>query len=134
VTARSSLAELITKDVPDEWLVLPYPDALRTFEASQPVAVVIESTNVAVGETSPDGDSIPLVWTLTVWIVVDGSRGDTVDVIEDRLDDALETVIRCLSALPAHVWDGTADRTAYDTQKPAYRLTITAHGTITQGD
>ena len=132
MNARKALAEKIRPDLPAAYRVIDYPDALRMLDHRTPAAIVIEGTSIATGDTSPDGARIPIVWTLSLWVVVDGSRGDLPADTEDRLDEALEATIRALVKLPAHLWDGTAERTQYDTQKPAYRLTITAHGHITE--
>ena len=132
MTARSDLADLVRPRLPDSWHIADYADSLRTTDTVGGVAVVIEQTQIAAGETSADGKSVFVVCTLQMWVVVDGTRGDLTATIEDTLDDALERVIWALSDLPRHTWDGTAERTNYDAQKPAYRLTITAPGTITE--
>lgn len=132
MSARSALAALIRDAAPDTWDVIGYPTRLRTFDdPNKPVAVVVEQRGLATGSTSPDDNGIPISTTLAVWVVVDGSRGDNPDVVEDELEAATEQMIRILEPLPEHVWDGEATRDAYDNQKPAYLFTIRADGALT---
>lgn len=133
MSARSDLAELITAGAPDTWEIYPYPLQLGTFEdATKPVAVVIEQRTMTAGRTSPDENGIPVDVELTVWVIVDATRGDNRAQVEDQLDDAAEQMIRILEAIPEQNWDGTATRNQYDAQKPAYDFTIRAAGAITQ--
>lgn len=128
VSARSVLADLIRADAPDTWQVYGYPikgGAISTaMTAAQPVAVVVEQRTIAASRFSATPESIPVELGLTVWVVVDGTRGETAEVIEDRLEGALESLIRILSSLPDHLWDGTAERSTYNEQQPAYSFLI----------
>ena len=132
MSARSDLGALIEAGAPDTWVVIPYPTRLTTFDdPTKPVAVVVEQRAFASGNTSPDDNGIPISVTLSVWVVVDGARGDNSDVIEDELEAAAQQMIRILQPLPEHVWDGEGTRDAYDNQKPAYLFTIRADGALT---
>lgn len=132
MSARSDLAGLIAAVAPDTWDVIPFPKRLRTFEdPDKPVAVVVEQRTVAAGQFSPDGVSIPVQVELAVWVIVDATRGDEEWLVEDRLEEAVEEMIRILTPMPEHVWDGTAARDEYDPQKPAYQFTIRAAGALT---
>lgn len=133
MSARSDLADLIQASAPDTWEIYPYPLQLGTFEdASKPVAIVIEQRNIGASQFSPDGVEIPVAVELAVWVVVDATRGDSRADVEDLLEDAAEQLIRILLKLPDDSWDGTAERTGYDAQKPAYQFTIRAAGAITE--
>lgn len=132
-SARAQLAEqIVAGGAPDHWAIYPYPTSLRPFEdPTKTVAIVIEQANVTAGPTSPDAAGIPVQLELWAWVVVDGTRGLAPALLEDLLDEQLELMIGVLSPLPAHVWDGAAERTQYDDGKPAYRFTIRAAGAIT---
>lgn len=134
MSVRSDLADLITADAPDTWEIYPYPLQLGTFEdAEKPVAIVIEQRTMTAGRTSPDDENgIPVDVELTVWVIVDATRGDKREQVEDLLEDAAEQMIRILEAMPEQSWDGTATRNQYDPQKPAYDFTIRAAGALTQ--
>lgn len=138
MTARSELAGLITTGAPSTWEVVDHPvkgAALTSLQdAATPVAIVIEQRSIAAGQFSPDGQVIPVAIGLAVWVVVDGSRGDTVAVVEDLLEQAVETMIRILSPLPDHVWDGTAERGTYNDQQPAYSFNLSVAGAITESE
>ncbi|KZE91181.1 hypothetical protein [Microbacterium sp. TNHR37B] len=132
MSARSDLAELIAPDAPDTWEIHAHPVNLLPFDDPQTtVAVVIEQRSMTAGNTSPDGNGMPIAVELMLWVVVDGSRGDDTPDVEDLLEDAAATMIRILEPLPTHVWDGAATRDAYDNQKPAYQFTIRASGALT---
>lgn len=134
MSVRSDLAELITAGAPDTWEIYPYPLQLSTFEdAEKPVAIVIEQRMMTAGRTSPDDENgIPVDVELTVWVIVDATRGDNREQVEDLLEAAAEQMIRILEAIPEQSWDGTATRNQYDPQKPAYDFTIRAVGALTQ--
>ncbi|WP_345751381.1 hypothetical protein [Microbacterium rhizophilus] len=133
MSARNDLAALIAIDAPESWAIYPYPVNLGPFEdPAKSVALVVEQTSIASGVTSSDGERIPVEAELHAWIVVDGSRGDQPDVLEARLEEALEHMIRALNVLPDHVWDGRAERAKFDQSKPAYRVTVKAPGHITE--
>lgn len=132
MTARSQLRDLIQDKAPDTWELYPHPVNLAPLDdPAKPVAIVIEQRSVTAGAFSPDGNGITLAVELSAWVIVDGSLGDDLDVVEDRLEEAVETMIRILEPLPGHVWDGTANRDTYDDQKPAYTFTIRAAGALT---
>ena len=133
MSARASLRDFITASAPDTWEIYGYPTQLGPFEdASKPVAVVIEQRTMTAGRNSPDDENgIPVDVELTVWVIVDATRGDNRDQVEDQLEDAAEQMIRILEAIPDQWWDGTATRNQYDPQKPAYDFTIRAAGAIT---
>ena len=133
MSARSDLKDLITASAPAGWEIYGYPTQLGPFEdASKPVAVVIEQRTMTAGRNSPDDENgIPVDIELTVWVIVDATRGDSRDEVEDELEDAAEQMIRILEAIPDQWWDGVATRNQYDTQKPAYDFTIRAAGAIT---
>ncbi len=133
MTARSDLAALIRQAAPDAWELYPYPASLLPFDdVAKPVAVVIEQRSISSGLASPDANGIPVGVELLIWVVVDGARGDDAGDIEDDLELAAETMIRILEPFPEHVWNGTANRDSYDSQKPAYTFTIRAAGAITE--
>jgi hypothetical protein len=132
MSARSDLAGLIEAVKPATWTVYPYPANLGPFEdSSHPVAIVIEQRTILSGATSPDDNGIPVGIDLIAWVVVDGTRGDSLADTEDLLEQAAEQMIRILEPLPTHVWDGTAARDQYDPQKPAYQFPIRAAGALT---
>lgn len=133
MSARSDLRDLIATDpAASSWEIYPYPVKLAPFEdATKPVAVVIEQRNIVAGTFSPDDSGIPVASDIALWVVVDATRGDSAEHVEDQLEDAALDVIRILQRLPEDNWDGTAERTSYDPQKPAYQFTITAAGKIT---
>lgn len=131
--ARGDLKTLIEAGAPATWDIIGYPTQLGVLDdPAKPIAIVIEQRNVAAGKFSPDGDSIPIDVELVVWIVVDATQGDDRDELEDLLEESVEQMIRLLVPMPNDNWDGTAERTSYDTQKPAYQFTIRAPGVITQ--
>lgn len=135
MSARSDLAGLIAAVAPLTWTVHPAPVKLTPLDdADKPVAVVVEQRAMVSGTTSPDQNGIPVQVELTVWVIVDGARGEDLATIEDQLEDAAEEMIRILEPMPNHVWDGTATRDFYDEQKPAYQFTIRASGAITGED
>lgn len=131
MSARSDLHDLIKPAAPVSWEIYPYPLKLAPLEdAAKPVAVVIEQRTIAAGQFSPDAAGIPVVSDLAVWVVVDASRGEDLADVEDLLEESALELIRILQELPEDNWDGTAERTSYDPQKPAYQFTISAAGTI----
>lgn len=134
MSVRSELRDLIAADAPASWEIYPYPLQLGPFEdAAKPVAIVIEQHTLTAGRTSPDTvNGIPVDVELTIWVVVDATRGDDREQVEDELEAAAEQMIRILEALPDQSWDGTANRNQYDAQKPAYDFTIRAAGALTQ--
>jgi hypothetical protein len=133
MSARATLAALIADAAPNTWDIIAYPTRLAPLDdATKPVAIVVEQRNVAAGGFSPDGVSIPVSVTLAVWVVVDATRGANPDEVEDELEAAVEQMVRILTPLPEHVWDGNATRDAYDNQKPAYLFTIRADGALTE--
>lgn len=132
MSARTDLAGLIDASKPAGWKVHPQPINLPPLDdPAKPVAVVVEQRELATGQFAPDGATIPVQATLAIWVVVDGSRGDSPGDVEDRLELAAEQLVRILEPLPDHVWDGTATRSAYDPQKPAYLFEISAAGALT---
>ena len=131
MSARSDLRDLIAADAPDDWEITAYPAQLGPLDnPAKPIAIVIEQIAIAAGRTSPDAKGIPVSVELHVWVIVDATRGDDRDEVEDRLEDATEQMIRILETLPEHNWDGTANRNQYDPQKPAYDFTIRAEGAL----
>jgi len=130
MSARSVLADLIRAGAPADWDVIGHPTRLGPFDDKR-VAVVVEQRGFASGNTSPDANGIPASFNLAVWVVVDGTRGDDVDALEDELEAAAEHMVRLLEPLPTHVWDGEATRDNYDNQKPAYVFQIRADGAFT---
>lgn len=133
MSVRSILADSIRADAPDSWDVLDVGQRLRSFtDSTKNVAVVVEQRGIATQRFSSDGERIPVEVTLAVWVVVDASRGQDTGDVEDLLEEAAEQMIRILEPLESSVWDGTAERTAYDEQKPAYQFTVTFAGHITQ--
>lgn len=134
MSVRSTLRDLIAADAPAGWEIYPYPLQLGSFEeADKPVAIVIEQRTLTAGRNSPDAENgIPVDVELTIWVIVDATRGDDREQVEDQLEEAAEQMIRILEALPDQSWDGTATRNQYDTQKPAYDFTIRAAGALTQ--
>jgi|GEM_PF-5106876 len=135
MSARSSLAELITAAAPATWDVIPYPTRLQPLDNDdKPVAIVIEQRTLTAGNTSPTETEIPVDVELTVWVIVDASLGRDRNEVEDLLEEAAEGMIRILEQLPDDNWDGVATRNQYDEQKPAYDFTIRAQGSITQED
>lgn len=135
MSARSSLAELITAAAPTTWDVIPYPTKLAPLDRhGKPVAIVIEQRTLQAGKTSPTATEIPVDVELTVWVIVDASLGRDRNDVEDILEDAAFEMIRILEQLPDDNWDGVATRNQYDEQKPAYDFTIRAQGSITQED
>lgn len=133
MSARSDLKTLIQADAPDAWEIYGYPTQLGVLDdPNKPIAVVIEQRTIAAGQFSPDGDSIPVTTELALWVVIDATLGDSRETIEDLLDTAVEQMIRILLPMPGSNWDGTAERTSYDAQKPAYQFTIRATGALTQ--
>lgn len=131
MSARTDLQQLIAPAAPSTWEIYPYPVKLAPLEdAAKPVALVIEQRTIAAGQFSPDDAGIPVVADLAVWVVVDATRGDDLADVEELLEDAALQLIRILQQLPEDNWDGTAERTSYDPQKPAYQFTISAAGTI----
>lgn len=131
MSARSDLRDLIAADAPEDWEIIPYPTQLNTLDdPRKKVAIVIEQRTITSGRTSPDADGIPIEVELVVWVIVDATRGDDRDGVEDRLEAAAEQMIRILEQLPDHVWDGSTTRNQYDPQKPAYDFTIRAHGAL----
>lgn len=130
--ARHDLRDLIALSAPAEWDIIGYPTQLNALDdPAKPVAIVIEQRTITAGRTSPDDAGIPVDVELTVWVIVDASRGDDRDEVEDRLEAAAEQMIQILEQLPEQVWDGTANRNQYDPQKPAYDFTIRATGALT---
>lgn len=132
MSARSQLADLIAAGAPDTWAIHRAPRSLAPFDdPAKPAAILIEQANITAATTSPTAAGIPVDLELWVWAMVDSSRGDDADALEDALEDVLEGMVAILAELPEHVWDGAAERTNYDEQKPAYRFTIRAAGAIT---
>lgn len=133
MSARSDLADLIRSAAPESWDVIGVGKRLRPFtDSGKDVAVVIEQRGIEASPFSSDGATIPVVVTLVAWVIVDGSRGDDEDEVEDRLDAAAVSMIRILEPFAQAAWDGMAERNAYDAQKPAYTFTIRFDGSITQ--
>jgi len=133
MSTRSEVADKIRAEAPDEWDVHDVPLRLRSFtDATKLVAIVVEQRGLVASPFSSDGVEIPVEVNLSVWVIVDASRGEGADVIEDRLEDAAEQLIRIFEPLAESVWDGTAERTSYDEQKPAYQFPLRFTGTITQ--
>ncbi|MFB4348477.1 hypothetical protein [Microbacterium sp. CR_7] len=133
MSARASLRDFITASAPEAWEIYGYPTQLGPFEdASKPVAIVIEQRTMTAGRTSPDENGIPIDIELTVWVIVDATRGDNREQVENQLEDAAEQMILILEAIPDQWWDGVATRNQYDPQKPAYDFTIRAAGALTQ--
>jgi len=133
MSARTDLAALVTAAAPANWEVHPYPTQLSTFDdPAHDVGIVIEQRTMTTGAFSDDPDSLPVVVELALWVIVDGSRGEALGDLEDRLEAAAEQVVRILAQLPHDVWNGTATRDAYDAQKPCYQFTISAAGALTQ--
>lgn len=134
MSVRSALRDLIAGHAPDTWEIYPYPLQLQPFEdAAKSVAIVIEQRTLTAGRNSPDAENgIPVDVELTVWVVVDATRGDDREQVEDDLEAAAEQMIRILELLPDQSWDGTATRNQYDPQKPAYDFTIRHPGALTQ--
>jgi hypothetical protein len=131
--ARHDLKTLIAAAAPDTWEIYGYPTQLTPLDdATKPIAIVIEQRSITAGTFSPDGDSIPVAVEIAVWIVIDASTGRDRDELEDELEAAAEQMIRILLPMPNDVWDGAAERTSYDAQKPAYQFTIRAAGALTQ--
>lgn len=131
--ARTDLAALISAAAPAGWDVIPYPTQLQPLDnPDKPVAVVIEQRAITAGRTSPDPNGTPVAVELTVWVIVDASRGDDRADVEDRLEEAAEALVLIFEELPDDMWDGTATRNQYDPQKPAYDFTIRAAGALTQ--
>lgn len=132
MSARSDLADLIGAAAPNTWKIYPYPARLDTFEdPAKPVAIVVEQRTVTAGTFSPDALLTPVQVELVVWVIVDGSRGEDPAALEDRLEEAVEQMIRILEPLPEHAWTGGAARDDYDPQKPCYGFTIRLGGTLT---
>lgn len=133
MSARSDLASLIEASAPDTWEIVPVGQRLRAFtDSGKPVSIVVEQRGLESDRFSSDGERIPVVVTLAVWVVVDGARGASANDTEDLLEAATEDMIRIFEPLTLHVWDGTAERTAYDEQKPAYQFSLKVAGHITQ--
>lgn len=133
MSARTQLADAIRAEAPETWTVYGFPTRLRTFDdPAKPVAIVVEQRGLEADRFSSDGARIPVVVSLAVWVVVDGSRGGNSDDVEDLLEGSAESMIRILEPLADPVWDGTAERTSYDEQKPAYQFTLRVSGHITQ--
>lgn len=131
MSARSDLKAELEPHAPDEWEIFAHPIGLGPLDdPAKPVAIVIEQRQIAASRFSPD-EEIPVDLSLVVWVVVDASLGDDYADVEDRLEDAAETMIRLLEPLRDTGWDGTATREAYDDQKPAYQFPISAVGAIT---
>lgn len=135
MSVRSELAAAITADEskPPRWEIFDRPRRLPPFtDPSWDVAIVIEQRGLMASRFSSDGVEIPVEISVSVWVVVDGSRGDDDGTIEDRLEEAAEAMIRILEPLAAPVWDGTAERTSYDEQKPAYQFPLRVIGKIVE--
>lgn len=133
MSARSDLYDLIAPAAPVSWEILPYPTRLRTFDdPAHDIGVIIEQRTIQTGDYSDDPNSLPVVVELALYVIADGSRGDDLNTIEDRLEAATEQMVRILAQLPDHVWDGQAVRDTYDDQKPCYTFTIRAAGALTQ--
>jgi hypothetical protein len=133
MSARSDLKTLIAEHAPATWELYGYPTQLGVLDdPNKPIAIVIEQRNITTGEFPPDGESIPVVVEIALWIVVDATTGRDRDELEDELEQATEQMIRILLPMPENVWDGAAERTSYDAQKPAYQFTIRAAGALTQ--
>lgn len=131
MSARSDLRDLIAASAPEGWDIIPYPTQLDPLDnADKPVAIVIEQRTLTAARTSPDENGIPVDIELTVWVIVDATRGNDRPEVEDRLELAAEQMIRILEQLNEQSWDGTATRNQYDPQKPAYDFTIRAHGAL----
>lgn len=132
MSARSDLAGLIAAQAPDTWQIYPYPATLRTFDdPAKTVAIVVEQRTVTAGTFSPTDLLTPVQVELVVWVVVDGSRGEDPGNLEDRLEEAVERMIRILEPLPEHAWTGGAARDDYDPQKPCYGFTLRFGGNLT---
>lgn len=133
MSVRSELADKIRLEAPEHWEVIDVGKRLTSFtDSSKTVAIVVEQRGIATQRFSSDGERIPVEVTLAVWVVVDGSRGQGPADVEDLLEESVEQMIRILEVLAESVWDGTAERTGYDEQKPAYQFTVTFAGHITQ--
>lgn len=133
MSARTQTADAIKAEAPATWDVRSAPTRLRAFtDPAKPVAIVVEQRDISADRFSSDGERIPVIVTLAVWVIVDAARGDSSDAVEDDLEAAAETMIRILEPLAGPVWDGTAERTGYDEQKPAYQFTLKVAGYITQ--
>lgn len=131
MSARTALRDLIAADAPADWDIIAHPKKLGPLDDHRkPVAIVIEQRTLTAGRTSPDENGIPVDVELVVWVIVDATRGDDADEVEDRLEAAAEQMIRILEALPEHNWDGTTTRNQYDPQKPAYDFIIRAQGAL----
>lgn len=127
------MAEKIAVDAPADWEIHHVGVRLRSFsDPEKLVAIVVEQRGLVASRFSSDGVEIPVEVNLSVWVIVDAARGDSSEVVEDRLEEAAETMIRILDPLTDSAWDGVADRTAYDEQKPAYQFNLRFAGTITQ--
>lgn len=133
MSTRSEVADKIRLEAPEGWEIHHVGLRLRGFtDPEKLVAIVVEQRGIAAARFSSDGVEIPVDVTLAVWVIVDAARGDSAEVIEDRLEEAAEELIRIFEPLGEAVWDGTAERTSYDEQKPAYQFTLRFTGTITQ--
>lgn len=131
--ARHDLRDLIAADAPADWDIIGYPTQLAPLDnPHKPVAINIEQRSITTGRTSPDeAGNIPVLVELTVWVIVDATRGADRDEVEDRLEAAAEQMIRILEKVPDQWWDGSATRNQFDPQKPAYDFTIRAAGALT---
>lgn len=133
-SVRKQLADRLRPDLPVGWDLVDRPKRLGAFLPGVLVTIVIEQRGLATDRFSSDGESIPVQSELAVWVIVDGSQGTDEGELEDRLELAAEWMIRELEVLVDEAWDGTAERGAYDAQKPAYQFPVRVTGTIEQTD
>jgi hypothetical protein len=116
--SRIELGELLTKELPRKFKVIPQPRNTDTIEAKHPVVLVIRTSRkpspAAMGQYFDE---------FAIWVI----EPKIIDP-EDDLDDALDAVILALDAYPNITWT-EAERSTYAEENPAYRIAATAVAT-----